>query len=104
ERDAAGNVVAKSCTLPPDQADGVTASWGAMAQQATTCAGIEALPANISDELGPVSGFSIVVPRASTQQDISAEAIYFIYGFGVEDPAYQVAPWTVKDAVASRTT
>jgi len=35
---------------------------------------------------------------------ISAEAVYYIYGFGPEDPKYQVAPWTVPTAIASRGT
>jgi hypothetical protein len=97
-------IVAKTCTLPVDQVDGLTASWGAMAQQATTCPGVDALPNTIADVIGPNSGFSIVVPNASNQQVISAEALYYIYGLGVEDLAHQVAPWTVPGAIGSRKT
>ncbi len=96
-----GTVVRNDCTLPEA---GVDPTWGSMAQLATTCAGIDALPADVSDEVGPISGFGLFVPTASTQQVISAEAVYYIYGLGVDDPAFQVAPWTVADAIASRTT
>jgi hypothetical protein len=103
-RQGDGTIVAKTCTLPATVEDAPDASWGAMAQQATTCNGVDSLPANISDQRGPNSGFSIVVPKASTQQVISSEAIYFIYGFGPDDPKYQVAPWTVPLAIGSRAT
>jgi hypothetical protein len=102
-RDAVTNkVVAKTCKFAPDE--GVTATWGSMAQLAATCPGVDALPADISDTRGPNSGFSIIVPNASTQQVISSEALYYIYGLGVEDPQYQVAPWTVPGAIAARKT
>jgi hypothetical protein len=97
-----GKVVQKTCTLPAE--DGPTATWGSMAQQATTCPGVTALPADIRDEIGPVSGFSLIVPNASTQQAISAEAVFYIYGFGVENPATQVEPWIVPGAIGSRKT
>jgi len=95
----ADKIVQKTCTL----AEPVDATWGSMAQLATTCAGIDTLPADVSDTIGPISGFSIVVPKLSNQQAISAEALYFIYGFDVNNPEYQVPPWTVYDAIASRT-
>ncbi len=102
-RDATTNkVVAKTCKFNVDE--GVPATWGAMAQLATTCPGVDALPADVSDTRGPNSGFSIIVPNASTQQVISSEALYYIYGLGVEDPQVQVAPWTVPGAIAARKT
>jgi hypothetical protein len=104
ERGPNGAIVQKSCTLPTQDDEAPEASWGAMAQQATTCPGIDALPANVSDGLGPNSGFSLIVPNASTQQVISAEAVYYLYGFGPENPQHQVAPWNVPGAIASRKT
>jgi hypothetical protein len=98
-----GKIAIKTCTLPSDDS-APDASWGSMAQQATTCPGIPGLPSDVGDYIGPISGFSLVVPKASTQQVISAEAVYYIYGFGPENPAYQVPPWTVPGAIASRTT
>lgn len=99
-RDAAGKIVAQPCTLT--DADNVLASWGSMAQLATTCSGYTALPADISDNIGPISSFSLLVHKDSNEQAISAEAVYYIYGFGPEQ--YQVAPWTVPSAIGSRTT
>jgi hypothetical protein len=99
-----GEVKQDTCTLPADEDQVPEATWGSMAQLATTCAGIDALPADVSDTVGPISGFNLFVPTESTQQVISAEAVYYIYGFGPENPAYQVAPWTVPAAIASRTT
>ena len=61
-----------------------------MAQLATTCSGYTTLPADISDNIGPISSFSLLVHKDSNEQAISAEAVYYIYGFGPEQ--YQVAP------------
>ena len=81
----------------------INASWGAMAQEATTCSGIDALPATVGDYTGPISGFSLIVPLASTEVSISSQAVYYIYGFGAVEGKL-VAPWTVPAAIGSRTT
>jgi len=47
-------------------------------------------PADVVDVLGPVQGFSFVVPTASSQRAITAEEAYFVFGFGMDG---QVAPW-----------
>jgi hypothetical protein len=52
------------------------------------------LVAGIVDETGPVSSVNVLVPNASTQQSISAEAFYLVYGFG---GAAGIAPWTNSD-------
>ncbi|MGA7119281.1 MAG: hypothetical protein WBY94_04245 [Polyangiaceae bacterium] len=44
----------------------------------------------IGDFLGPITPIDIVVPTASTQSSISAEALYYTVGLG----AGSVAPWT----------
>ncbi|MFT3925454.1 MAG: hypothetical protein QM778_23145 [Myxococcales bacterium] len=99
---ADGSVKRQECTLDANAAP-VYATWGSMAQLATTCNGYAAgLPADISDTVGPISAFSLFVHKDSTQQAISAEAAYYIYGFGPE--TYQVAPWTVGTAIGSRGT
>ncbi len=43
---------------------------------------------------GPISAMSVLVPEASTQQAISAEAFYLVFGFG---PAADIAPWNNAD-------
>jgi hypothetical protein len=90
-----------SCTYP--SGSNTVAEWGSMAQEATTCQGVEALPANVGDYLGPVSGFSLIVPNASSEFAISAEAVYYIYGLGA-GTGRDVPPWTNAAAIASRTT
>lgn len=93
--------VEATCSYPSGSTQ--LADWGSMAQEATTCQGIEALPATVSDTIGPISGFSIIVPQASTQTSITAEAAYFVYGFGPGN-GQDVKPWTNPASVASRTT
>ncbi|HEY6876987.1 MAG TPA: hypothetical protein VI299_03170 [Polyangiales bacterium] len=93
--------VESTCTFPSGST--TVAEWGAMAQEATTCQGIEALPATVGDYRGPISGFSLIVPNASSEFAISAEAVYYIYGLGA-GTGHDVAPWTVPAAIGSRST
>jgi hypothetical protein len=88
-----------TCVYPAGST--VTADWGSMAQEPTTCQGVTALPPTVSDATGPISGFSIIVPNGSSEYAISAEAIYYIYGIGIGN-GHDVAPWLVPGAVASR--
>jgi len=97
--DAAGTEA--TCTYPSGSTQ--LADWGAMAQEATTCQGIDKLPDTVGDYLGPVSGFSLIVPNGSSEYAISAEAVYYIYGLGI-GTGFDVAPWTVPGAIAARTT
>jgi serine/threonine protein kinase len=48
------------------------------------------LPPNVADFLGPIQPMVFVVPKASSQQSISASAAYFVFGFGADSG---VAPW-----------
>jgi hypothetical protein len=57
------------------------------------------LPSNVGDFLGPVQTMTFVVPKASMQQSISAEAAYYIYGFGSESGA---DPWTDESVIFQR--
>jgi len=95
------NGVESTCTYPSGST--VLADWGAMAQEATTCQGVDKLPATVGDYTGPISGFSLIVPNASSEYAISAEAIYYIYGFGA-GTGHDVAPWTNPAAIGTRTT
>jgi hypothetical protein len=49
------------------------------------------------DLLGPVEATTIVVPIASTEQSISADAAYVIFGFGAR--SYAVKPWTDPNSI-----
>jgi hypothetical protein len=95
------NGVESTCTFPSGST--TLADWGAMAQEATTCQGIDKLPDTVGDYEGPISGFSLIVPNASSEYAISAEAIYYLYGFGA-GTGHDVAPWTNPAAIGTRTT
>ncbi len=100
--EATKKITAGSCTVnAAEEIPEVT--WGSMAQLADSC-GVDPLPDNIYDGVGPISGFALLVPNESQQQVISAEAVYYIYGLGLDDPKYHVSPWTVPAAIGSRTT
>ena len=43
---------------------------------------LASVPAPFADFFGPIQMFNFVVPAASQQQAISAEAAYFVFGFG----------------------
>lgn len=92
--DAAG--VEANCRLPTT---GIEPDFGMMGTSATLCAGVDTLPAGIGDFAGPVTGWSVLVPVESSQTSISAEALYFVYGFG---PSGGVAPWTVPGEIYGR--
>ena len=49
------------------------------------------LPKDVGDFFGPVQAMGFMVPKLSVERSISAEAAYFIYGFGAQSG---VAPWT----------
>jgi hypothetical protein len=82
----------------------VAAEWGSMAQESGTCSDAGnpvVLPSSVGDYLGPISGFSLIVPSGSSEFAISAEAVRYIYGRGV-DANGAVPPWTVASAIATR--
>jgi hypothetical protein len=57
------------------------------------------VPAGVGDFPAPIQTVNLITGLASNETSISAEAIYFIYGFG---PSGQVAPWTDGAGVFSR--
>jgi hypothetical protein len=85
-----------TCDLP---VAGVRADYVSVGTQATLCPGVTALPADVGDFEGPVSTWNFFVPTASSQQSISTEAAYFVYGFGRNSG---VAPWTDEAAIIRR--
>src|SRR5258708_2800002 len=78
----------------------VIADIGASDVFAQTCARLPGgLPNNVGDFLGPVQTMTFVVPKTSTQQSISAEAAYYVYGFGADSGA---EPWTNESLIFQR--
>ena len=57
---------------------------------ARTC-GFEPVP-NVADYVGPIQAITFVVPAASTQTSISAEAAHFVFGAGGNQGG--IPPWT----------
>ena len=67
---------------------------------ASTCSSLpNGLPQDVGDYLGPVEAYGFAVPRQSTQESISREAAYFVYGFGADSG---VEPWTDPLAIFTR--
>jgi ABC-type phosphate transport system substrate-binding protein len=72
-------------------APGVVVDLGISDVFPTTCQSLpNGLPSTIGDFSGPVQPMTFVVPKISTQKSISAEAAYFVFGFGASSG---VAPW-----------
>lgn len=78
----------QTCDLP---LTGQPVEFGAMGVFPTSCPGVTQLPAGVGDFQGAVNSWNLLVPVASSQQSISAEAVYFVFGFG---KAGKVEPWT----------
>jgi hypothetical protein len=86
----------QSCTVTTP----VLVDIGASDVFATTCRKLPGgLPSNIGDFLGPVQPMTFVVPKASHEVSISAEAAYYVYGFGAGSG---VDPWTDESAIFQR--
>jgi ABC-type phosphate transport system substrate-binding protein len=84
----------QTCDVAAD-GPGVVADIGMSDVFATTCVGLPGgLPSNVSDFLGPVQTMTFVVPAASAELSISAEAAYYVFGFGADSG---VDPWTDED-------
>lgn len=87
------------CDAPTGTA-GVMADVGISDVFATTCFPLPGgLPSNVQDFLGPVQTMTFVVPKSSPEKSISAEAAYYVFGFG---PDSGVSPWTDKAWILHR--
>ncbi|MEI9941120.1 MAG: hypothetical protein WDO69_28210 [Pseudomonadota bacterium] len=90
----------RSCSL---EAQGTAVDLGISDVFATTCPELgflPELPAGVTDDLGPVQTMGFVVPASSQETAISADAAYFVYGFG---DGSGVEPWTDETAILQRT-
>src|SRR5262249_31931896 len=89
--------VEQTCELP---VVGVTPDYGLLSIEPTLCEGVEGIPEGLGEFIGPVTPWSMIVPVASSQTTISAEAVYFAYGFGASEG--MVSPWTVDSELYAR--
>lgn len=94
------------CALPKE---GVTADLGVSDVFAQSCPGFElADPSakSVRDAHGPIQTMAFVVPSNSDQYEISAQAAYFVYGFGsggmVLDTNGQRAIWSDETRILQR--
>ncbi|GMV42387.1 MAG: hypothetical protein AMXMBFR64_41030 [Myxococcales bacterium] len=85
-----------TCELP---LLGQKLDFAVMGIDATSCAGIDALPKEFGDFTGVINSWNLLVPVASSQQSVSAEALYFVFGFG---KAGKAAPWTDEEQIIAR--
>ena len=89
--------VEQICELP---VVGVVPDYGLMSIAPTLCEGVTAVPDGLGEFIGPVTPWSLIVPTASSQTTISAEAVYFVYGFGASQG--MVSPWTIDAELYAR--
>jgi hypothetical protein len=90
--DANGQVQSAPCSItdPTRIADlGISDVFPTTCEPALVSQG--GLPNNLHDFFGPVQVMEMIVPAASTQTSISAEAAYMVWGFGSNSG---VSPWT----------
>jgi hypothetical protein len=94
-----------ACDLP---ADGVTADIGASDVFAQSCAGFEFANlenAGVRDAHGPIQTMTFAVPTNSAYTEISAEAAYFVFGFGANSGVKDAAGaliWNNEDSLFKR--
>jgi hypothetical protein len=89
----------QSCTIT--NLLGQPADLGVAGTYATYCPGITAVPSTVGDFKGPVQAYDFLVPSASTETAISAQAAYFVYGFGATS-TYSVSPWLTEANIITR--
>jgi hypothetical protein len=89
--------VEKTCQLPTA---GVKADFGSMQNGPKLCPGVDKLWDGVGDFEGPIGTVAFIVPSQSSQNSISAEAAYFVFGFGAEG---KVDPWTDDNLIIRRT-
>jgi hypothetical protein len=77
---------------------GQPVTFSHMGNDATFCPD-GSVPDGVADFPAPVQTLNIITAKASNQLSISAEALYFVYGFGTSG---QAAPWTAGTGVYKR--
>jgi hypothetical protein len=89
--------VEQVCELP---LAGIAPDYGLLSIDPTLCDGVTEIPAGLGERIGPITPWSLIVPSTSSQTSISAEAVYFVYGFGASEG--MVSPWTIDAELYAR--
>ena len=95
--DSTNAVVEHTCS--PDQVTGQEVAFAHMGNTADFCPNTT-LPADVGDLTGPIQTVNIITGSGSNEASISAEALYYVYGFGADG---KVAPWTNLAHTVQRT-
>jgi hypothetical protein len=92
-----------TCTL---DAGGDPVTFAVMGNGPELCSGVTVPEggATFNQFLGPVQPVDFVVPAQSSQQSISTEAAYYVWGFAASDAAHTVAPWSTPANIFTRST
>jgi hypothetical protein len=92
--------VQSSCQL---DAGGDPVTFAVMGNAPNLCSGFTGLSAGFGQFLGPVQPIDFVVPSSQTSQEsISTEAAYYIWGFGASDAERTVNPWNTPANIFTR--
>ena len=84
-----GTTTETTCNI---QAGGVVADVSISDIFASSCTALpNGLPKGVGDFFGPAQAMAFIVPKLSAERSISAQAAYFVYGFGAQSG---VTPWT----------
>ncbi len=59
-------------------------------------------PTGFATTLAPVQTLNIIVDKDSSQESISAEALYYVFGFGAGAEGKRVTPWTNPAHIVTR--
>jgi hypothetical protein len=84
---------------PAAYPNGIPIDIGIAATYTSSCTA-SAPPADVGLFPGPVAGYGFIVPKASTQQSLTAEQGYFVFGFGNIGKA---TPWVDEQFIFTRT-
>jgi hypothetical protein len=100
---ATGTVTTGSCTLP---AAGATIDIGFSDVYAATCTAtfdpnLPAVGTGTADFLGPIQAMTFAVPVDSSENIISAEAAYMVFGFDAAS-GMTITPWTDPNQILVR--
>lgn len=79
-------------------------SFAHMGNTPALCPGGEDLPAGFGRFVAPVQTINVITHAASSEDSITAEALYHIYGFGPGAAGRSVAPWIEPADVYGRRT
>jgi len=88
-----------TCQLDPG---GDPVTFAVMGNGPTLCSGVTALASGFGQFLGPVQPVDFVAPVQSSQQSITTEAAYYIWGFGASSASYTVSPWGTPADIFTR--